>query len=261
MNRRKRARRRSIAAGERRCRNCGAPLQGAYCSDCGQAARTDRLAVSEALQHAVGGFTGIERALPRTLVGLSLDPGGTVARYVEGRRIRYIAPLRYAAWTVGLYVLAIRWLGIDPIELTATADEPERSREFLEQALPKVRGAWELAVLVSLPAVALVQRVLFARSGRNYAEGLAFLLYACGHAYLLALLALPLALAAPRAESAARLAVTVAYLTWAARGFFGGSSWLALPKVLALLAAELVAILAILLIVLMPLIRAMSAPT
>lgn len=74
------------------CRNCGAPISGDYCSQCGQRERDLRLA--DVAGEALEDLTDLDSRLWRTLKGLLFRPGSVTADYISGRRARYIPPVR-----------------------------------------------------------------------------------------------------------------------------------------------------------------------
>ncbi|MCB1629730.1 MAG: DUF3667 domain-containing protein, partial [Xanthomonadales bacterium] len=83
------------ATSTRSCLNCGRVLQGAYCSECGQAASVGRLSLRQVIDDLFSEFSSWDSRLPRTLRRLTVDPGGLCRDYVAGRRVGYVAPLRY----------------------------------------------------------------------------------------------------------------------------------------------------------------------
>jgi hypothetical protein len=74
------------------CANCGAALTGPYCHQCGQRAHVHRslLHMVEELLHGIFHF---ETKAWRTLLPLLFRPGRLTREYIEGRRVRYVAPL------------------------------------------------------------------------------------------------------------------------------------------------------------------------
>ncbi|MDI1295756.1 MAG: DUF3667 domain-containing protein [bacterium] len=73
------------------CLNCGAPLMGAYCAQCGQAAHLHRSfsAIGHDLAHGVLHFEG---KIWDTLPELALRPGTLTRRYIHGQRARFVSP-------------------------------------------------------------------------------------------------------------------------------------------------------------------------
>lgn len=97
-------------AGAGDCFNCGTPLNGRYCSNCGQAAHPHRslLHVIEELLHSVFHFdTKAWRTLPM-LIG---RPGTLTHDYIFGKRARYISPLALFLLTVFFMFLVFSTAG------------------------------------------------------------------------------------------------------------------------------------------------------
>jgi hypothetical protein len=73
------------------CLNCGAPLSGSYCAQCGQAAHLHRSfsAIGHDLAHGVLHFEG---KIWTTLPELALRPGTLTRRYIHGERAKFVSP-------------------------------------------------------------------------------------------------------------------------------------------------------------------------
>ena len=95
------------------CLNCDAALPGDYCPDCGQRAQTLRTPLHRFLGQMAVEFFGIDGRVWRTLGALLFRPGALTAAYLQGRRRRYLSPLRvYLVATVAFFVtLAL----LDPV--------------------------------------------------------------------------------------------------------------------------------------------------
>jgi hypothetical protein len=76
------------------CANCSAPLQGAFCHDCGQSIKSVLQPVSHMLEDAGDIFFHLDERIVHTLPPLFTKPGYLTLEYFSGRRVRYIAPFR-----------------------------------------------------------------------------------------------------------------------------------------------------------------------
>lgn len=76
-----------------RCENCESVLQGHYCHVCGQRAHNPLRHFAHALEEVFESFWHLDGRIFRTLHDLFV-PGKLASAYLEGRRMRYIAPLR-----------------------------------------------------------------------------------------------------------------------------------------------------------------------
>jgi hypothetical protein len=76
------------------CLNCGTPLSGPFCAGCGQRDIPPYPSVRELAVDAVSEFSGWDGRLASTIRALVLYPGLLTHEFLEGRRVRYISPLR-----------------------------------------------------------------------------------------------------------------------------------------------------------------------
>jgi hypothetical protein len=77
---------------EANCLNCGAPLSGPYCSQCGQHAHVHR--TLEAFFHDFAhGVLHFEGKIFRTLPLLAWKPGELTRRYIDGQRASFVSPI------------------------------------------------------------------------------------------------------------------------------------------------------------------------
>ena len=76
------------------CLNCGAPLTGPFCAQCGQRDVPPYPSVRELVSDAFSEFSGWDGKLADTVRAAHAAPGQLTHRFLEGRRARYISPLR-----------------------------------------------------------------------------------------------------------------------------------------------------------------------
>ena len=76
------------------CGNCGAELNGPFCSCCGQRAKTPIVSLREFFSHALGDLFSVDSRIWRTLLPLLFRPGLLTDKYVAGQRGSYLPPFR-----------------------------------------------------------------------------------------------------------------------------------------------------------------------
>lgn len=76
------------------CLDCGAAVTNNYCSVCGQETKLHVASAREFIHEFVTHYVAIEGKLWKTLRHLILKPGQLTRDYIEGRRQRYVNPLR-----------------------------------------------------------------------------------------------------------------------------------------------------------------------
>src|SRR3954466_13252843 len=77
-----------------KCLNCGAALAGAFCAECGQRAMPPHPTVRELVGDAFAEFVGWDGKFADTLRTLLRKPGELTRQWLDGRRVRFISPLR-----------------------------------------------------------------------------------------------------------------------------------------------------------------------
>lgn len=74
------------------CANCTVPLNGTYCHNCGQLAHIHR-SLWHMVEELMHGILHFDNKAWRTLPALLWRPGQLTRDYIDGKRMRYMAPL------------------------------------------------------------------------------------------------------------------------------------------------------------------------
>ncbi len=76
------------------CPNCGTPLAGNFCQGCGQPTHLHVPSAREFLHEFIAHYVALEGKLWKSVALLIFRPGRLTRDYIEGKRARYIEPLR-----------------------------------------------------------------------------------------------------------------------------------------------------------------------
>jgi len=87
---------------EDQCENCGALLDGPYCSQCGQKAAERVVPIWHMLNEALEAVIELDMRVVHTLPKFLFLPGRLTKEYINGRRKRYIRPFRLYLFTTFL---------------------------------------------------------------------------------------------------------------------------------------------------------------
>jgi hypothetical protein len=104
------------------CENCGAPLAGEFCSQCGQHAIDYRRSIFRVVLDAADSFLNWDTKFLHSMNQLLIHPWQLTNDFNAGRRARYVHPLRlYLIASIVFFLLAraINWDSDGPIQLTA----------------------------------------------------------------------------------------------------------------------------------------------
>ncbi|HEX8394996.1 MAG TPA: DUF3667 domain-containing protein [Longimicrobium sp.] len=198
------------------CVNCGVARAGRFCADCGQPATDGRLTVRGVAANVFSSVVDVDRGLLHTVVGLTVRPGQVVRDYLGGRTVPYTGPGRYFAILVTLVVL-VYVQGGPAAELARLSGASGQAG-----ALQFLQTHMNLLIAVNVPFSALATRVVYRRSGLNYAEHIVYNLYTAAHQ---SLLLIPFAVAGVLFHSLPLMmggysVGSFLYLSWAAAGMF-----------------------------------------
>ena len=147
------------------CLNCAAALDGAFCSQCGQRAIPPYPAMRDLVGDAWQELSGYDGRFMRTLRQLFRHPGSLTLEVLEGRRARYVSPVRlYLAASLFYFLVAAASpdLGQAPAPVVPGSDikidlrnpaAAQLSPERREEALQRIDRAPWLIRAVLRPAV------------------------------------------------------------------------------------------------------------
>jgi hypothetical protein len=119
------------------CANCGAPLHGHYCHDCGQSADHRHRSILHLIWEALEATFELDGRLWRTLPALFFRPGKLARDYIDGRVARHVPPFRTFLVALLLFIFAAEHA---THELTA-ADAQRKAAHAAVMATPQGRAA------------------------------------------------------------------------------------------------------------------------
>lgn len=128
---------------ESACLNCGTPLVGPHCHQCGQAAHVHRT-VGAWWHDLAHGVLHLDGKIWRTLPLLAWRPGDLTRRYIAGERARFVSPLALFLFSVFLMFAVFGalgpGLGPDPSGVQRGLAEEVRVEEAAIAKLEKTRA-------------------------------------------------------------------------------------------------------------------------
>jgi hypothetical protein len=92
------------------CANCGTHLTGPYCHQCGQKGHL-HTRIWHMAEDFVEGVMHFDGRLWRTLPLLTFRPGRLSRAWIEGKRVRYVAPLHIFLFSIFLFFLSLSLSG------------------------------------------------------------------------------------------------------------------------------------------------------
>ena len=126
------------------CLNCGSPVSGSYCGNCGQPLHVHR-SIGAFWHDILHGVLHFEGKFWRTLPLLAWKPGELTRRYIHGQRARFISPMALFLFSIFMMFAVFSFLG-DPFgseEMSRSLTQPltaalrNRSNERTSRLQPK----------------------------------------------------------------------------------------------------------------------------
>jgi Protein of unknown function (DUF3667) len=178
------------------CPNCSTPLSRRYCPQCGQKIGDIDPTMYDLLHDVTHEFLHFDGKIFRTVKLLLMKPGVLTHEYFEGRRVRYVSPIRlYLVFSV-IYFAASTLIERPVFRADESAEVGAlgallglkyASPEEANQLVADVQAHWiPRLMFVLVPISALLVQLATRRSGRNYPQHLSFALHI--HAAVFALL-------------------------------------------------------------------------
>jgi hypothetical protein len=104
------------------CPNCATQLGGKFCQGCGQPAHLHVPSAREFLHEFIAHYVALEGKLWKSMALLLFRPGRLTLEYIQGRRVRYVEPLRlYLSFSI-VFIALFKLSGIQ----VANLGEPHR---------------------------------------------------------------------------------------------------------------------------------------
>ncbi len=165
-----------------RCKNCGASLNAAYCSRCGQKDVDLRRPILELLWEVLRETFEIDGRAARTIWTMFSKPGTLTERYLAGQRRRYTPPVRLYLVVSVLFFFVVAWVVRQGILFELDESSADEVRVLAED-LPRL-------MFLLLPVFALLLKSAYWQ--RFYFEHLIHALHLHAAAYVVLALLLPL---------------------------------------------------------------------
>lgn len=172
------------------CLNCGQPLHGAYCSNCGQRSDTGRITLRSLSEKLLAGLTDLDRGFFHNLKALTLHPRRIVIDYLKGKRAAVYHPLSYALIAVTLLTLVDGEFARDLVIADTGAMEDTGAYNFGYSYGKFFRENLKFLWLLNILYFSLLSSQVFPRY--NFAEHLTIHAFIIGHAALITVLFFPL---------------------------------------------------------------------
>lgn len=115
------------------CTDCGEPVSGKFCSNCGQPTHVHR-SLLHLVEEVLHGVLHFDARIWRTLPLLLLNPGRLTREWIQGKRTRYISPLAIFLFTVFLMFFIMSFGGSSVVDTPSLEDRIAEAQQDVTEA-------------------------------------------------------------------------------------------------------------------------------
>ncbi len=123
---------------QKNCLNCGAPLHGTFCHECGQKNLPRRQDIGDFIINFISSFYSFESKFFKTFGFLLFKPGRIINDYNAGKRESYYHPARMYVFLSFIFFLVLSFVP-DEDKININQDGRELSSEEKKQVLDSVQ--------------------------------------------------------------------------------------------------------------------------
>ena len=227
------------------CHNCGIRLSGPYCAACGQKAVALSVTVHDFLHELTHETLHVDGRVFQTIRRLLFSPGFLTREYTQGRRARWISPIRlYLIFSVAYFALSATtgfrvglqetrpqgWsfsLGTSRSTATPNSEDDDNAKQLgfesaaaMQDAINRLLLGWVPRVMfVLMPLFAGYVALAFRRVDRNYLHHLIFAVHVHAMWFAVQTVAKAAELADPRLGQALELLASLFALVYVVLAF------------------------------------------
>ena len=158
------------------CKNCNEPVNGNYCSNCGQPAKLRRIDIHYVLSE-IGDFFLANKGMIYTIKKLLINPGESVRRFISEDRYRFVKPITFLLITSLLFTLVNHIFKIDYLIKYDTSQTQMPTMSQISHWILENRGY--AAIILGL-LMAFWLKLFFRKSGYNLFEIFILLCFVSG---------------------------------------------------------------------------------
>lgn len=169
------------------CLNCGKKLNTSFCGHCGQK-KPQRITFKNLLLLIQRGTLEFRSPLLKTIVGLTIRPAELCREYLDGQRINYFNPARYAFWLVTFTMVFAAFLNVNMVEVGfESVNTDVETLQGFDQVKSMLQSGLVYLLFISAFIMALIARFAFWKEKYNVFELYVVSLLLSGHLYFLSI--------------------------------------------------------------------------
>lgn len=150
--------------------NCGQPITGNYCSNCGQKKyrRIDKKYIIEEAQYSL---LHTNKGFLYSVKNILKNPGKTAREFIDGNRVNHYKPILLAFVLSGISAfISLKIIGLYKMFDEMTLDGKKIDSPIMQEYMSVVTSYNSFIALLFIPFFALLSKLVFYKWGHNYYE-------------------------------------------------------------------------------------------
>lgn len=200
------------------CKNCSTPVEGKFCSNCGQPSNTHRISAHFLWHDIQHGLFHVDKGILFTTKELFARPGHSIREFLAGKRVKHFKPVSLVLILAGVYGFLSHYFHINllsnNIRVSGSGDGVNEMKKVVEGASQWLSEHYSLFSLLQIPLLALGTWLFFKKAGYNFFEHVIIHTFLTGQRLLIHIAAFPFYYAFNKTgslETVARLTDIVSY--------------------------------------------------
>jgi hypothetical protein len=177
------------------CKNCHQPMKGHFCSNCGQATKTEEIDFHYFLHQIQHGLFHLDKGILYTIKQMFIRPGHSIREYIEGKRVKHYKPIAFIFFTATVYVLLVHFVKentfLDGISVQSGDKQPGKI-DVLGTSFNWLKNHYAIATLMFIPILSLSSFWAFRKSGYNYFKHIVLNSFIAGQRTVLYIILVPI---------------------------------------------------------------------
>lgn len=178
------------------CKNCGAPVESRFCSDCGQPASTHRISPHFLWHDIQHGILHVDKGILFTAKELFTRPGHSIREFLQGKRVKHFKPISLVIILAGIYGFLSHYFHIDllsnNIKISGSGEQFDKMKKIISSSSEWLSSHYSIFSLLQIPVLAIGTWLFFKRAGYNFIEHIVIHSFLTGQRLIIRIITFPL---------------------------------------------------------------------
>lgn len=171
------------------CKNCGTPLTGNFCQNCGQKADVHKITIKYLLHEFFHALTHADKGFLFLMKEMAVRPGHVALEYLEGKRKKYFNPLSFLVIASAIWALVVLKSGyfeaMGSSQTRGAYQIPEQIAWYFSESMRIIiQHGKIITLIITAPLLGFLSWIFFRKHKNTFAENLVLNAFLVGQIHL-----------------------------------------------------------------------------